>query len=126
MTDRPPPEQLMTMGLFIHEFGQLERTIDVALTEAVVIVQAINPSECVPHELKKRVQKLLTFHRTKSPMKACRSKAEPLLQELKKLLLMRNDIAHGRQDEYQHDIASGAERVAALRRELIAAMTWRS
>jgi hypothetical protein len=33
MTDRPPPKELMAIGLFIHEFGQLERTINDALAE---------------------------------------------------------------------------------------------
>jgi hypothetical protein len=33
--EQPEPEQLMAMGLFIHEFGQLERAIDAAPTEGL-------------------------------------------------------------------------------------------
>jgi hypothetical protein len=127
MTARPRPGELMAIGLFIYEFGELERVVDEALAESVAIVQSINPSERVPREFKERVQKLLTFHRTRLPMKIFRSRVEPLLLELRDLLLLiRNDIAHGRFDEYQHDILGGAERVAVLRRELIAAMGWRA
>ena len=50
----------------------------------------------------------------------------PLLQELKKLVLVRNDVALGHLDEYRHDLDSGAERVAALNQELVSAMEWRS
>jgi hypothetical protein len=116
MTARPPPDELMAIGLFIYEFGELERVVDNALAESVAIVRSINPSERVPREFKERVQKLLTFHRTRLPMKTFRSRVEPLLLELRDLLLlMRNDVAHGRFDEYQHDILVGAERAVVLK-----------
>jgi hypothetical protein len=104
MTDCPRPEDFMAMGLFIYEFSQLERFIDSALAEALALIPAPKQGHRTPDRFQKRVQMLLTIHRTKPLLKAYRSEVEPLLQELKKLLLMRNDIAHGRLDEYRHDV----------------------
>jgi hypothetical protein len=126
MPDRPRPEDFMAMGLFIYEFGKIERLVDRALAEGLSLVQKPPHTDSLPNKFQKRVQMLITLHRRWPPLNAYQVKIEPALKEIKQLLLMRNDIAHGRFDEYQHDILAGAERAATLRRELIAAMEWRA
>jgi hypothetical protein len=126
MTDRPRPEDFMAMGLFVYEFSRLERVVTDALIEGLAVVQKPIQSDRVPNEFQNQVRMLITLHRRRPPLNSCQSKVEPILKEIKQLGLMRNDIAHGRLDEYRHDVLGGAERVAALRRELIAAMTWRT
>jgi hypothetical protein len=126
MTDRPRPEDFMAMGLFVYEFSRLERVVTDALIEGLAVVQKPIQTDRVQPSFLKRVQLLQNLHRRRAPLDSCQLKVEPLLKEVQRLLPIRNHIAHGRPDEYGHDVLSGAERVAALRRELIAAMTWRT
>jgi hypothetical protein len=126
MPNHPRPEDFMAMGLFIYEFGKIERLVDRALAEGLSLVQKPPHTDSLPNKFQKRVQMLITLHRRWPPLNAYQVKVEPALKEIKQLGLMRNDIAHGGFDEYQHDILAGAERVAALRRELIGAMEWRT
>ena len=70
MPDGPRPEDFMAMGLFIYEFSRLDRAIDEALAAALAIVPAPGGGHLIPDCIERRVQMLLTIHRTKPPMKA--------------------------------------------------------
>jgi hypothetical protein len=125
MPDGPRPEDFMAMGLFIYEFSRLDRAINEALAAALAIVAA-------PGGGASRSWLLWEARADASHDPPNQAADEGLsigggasVARTQKLRPMRNDIAHGRFDEYQHDILAGAERAATLRRELIASMGWR-
>jgi hypothetical protein len=126
MTQTRSPEFVQAVGSFALACGDVDRTICEAVTEALAIVRCINPSESYPETFGKRVQKLLTFHRTRDPMRNYCQAVEPLLVEVGTFRQLRNDVAHGRAPSDIELLIGASDRLIEIDAQLAAAMVWRA